>query len=144
MTNIPYKGASAALPDVISGRVPLGFFVIPSVKQHLNSQRLRVLGVASLKRTKLMPTVPAVAETLPGYEMSGWYGIWAPAGTPPAVIAKIQTDVASVVRTPDFEAFLAENGFELISADPAAMGQVMSRETQTFRPLVERLTLVLD
>lgn len=86
LVHIPHRGASAAASDVVSGQVPLAFGSFPGVMPFVNSGQLRVLGVATAARTRLAPDLPTLAETMPGFQVNSWYGLFAPAGTPPAIV----------------------------------------------------------
>ena len=90
LTHVPYRGELAAMPDLLSGQMQVMFGVMPASLGYIRDARVRALGVTSAKRQDVLPDVPAIAEFLPGYEASGWYGVTAPAGTPPDVVARTQ------------------------------------------------------
>ena len=111
---IPYKAIGAELPDLMAGHVTAAYLAPVVVAQHIRSGKLVALGVAGAKRIPILPDVPTLAEGgLPNVEASGWNGLFVPAGTPAAVIARIQSDVAAVMATPEFRAEAQSLGYEL-------------------------------
>src|SRR3546814_937425 len=101
MTHVPYKGTSPALTDLLADRVQVMFAPVPTVMPHLKSGALKVLAVTSLEPFAALPGVTALAQRFPGYEVLQWWGLGAPAGTPPEVLSKGNTDVAAVLRNTD-------------------------------------------
>jgi tripartite-type tricarboxylate transporter receptor subunit TctC len=116
MTSVPYKGAGPLQVDVMGGHVPLGMAAISSVMGTLRAGRAKAIGVCSLKPTPLYPDAPPMAEAVPGFEAVAWFGLFAPHGTPPAVVKRIRDDVAEVVNNPDVRKRLHE-----IGGDPSGM-----------------------
>jgi tripartite-type tricarboxylate transporter receptor subunit TctC len=115
LTHVPYKGLGPGLLDLMSGRLQAAFSTAPSALPHVKTGRLRALAVTSSARSALAPGLPTVAESgIPGYDASTWYGIIAPAGTPHAVIARLNREMATVLATPEFKEQLMSAG-----ADPA-------------------------
>ncbi len=102
MTHVPYKGAGPAMPDLIAGQVQLSFVTYTAAGPHIKTGRLRALGVTTAKRSPTLPDLPAIAETVPGYDSAVWYGFAAPAGTPADIVAKLNTEVLRVLAAPDF------------------------------------------
>jgi tripartite-type tricarboxylate transporter receptor subunit TctC len=121
MVHVPYKGAAASLTDLIAGRISLSFASLPSAIGHVKSGRLRALAVTSEKRFSLVPELPAIAELgLPGFETSAWQGLLAPAGTPRAIIDRINADAAVAVKSTSIRNLLAANGAEGVGNTPDA------------------------
>ena len=110
LTHVPYKGSAPALIDVLAGRVDLMFCPINSALPHIREGRLRALGTTGLKRVSLLPDVPTIAETLPGYESDIWIGMVAPAKVPPEVIEKLNAELRRALALPDVREKLAEQG----------------------------------
>jgi tripartite-type tricarboxylate transporter receptor subunit TctC len=109
--HVPYKGAAPALVALVSGEVDAFFPAITSGLPHVRSGKARVLAVTTLTRAPLLPDVPTLAESgFPGYEVSGWYGLLAPAGTPAEVIARLHQEVARILDLPDVRDAQAANG----------------------------------
>jgi len=111
MVHIPFKGAAPAITDVLAGRSQMIFATALSVKAHLDANRLRPLGVTTLERMATMPSLPTIAESgVPGFEASTWHGLVAVAGTPPAVQAKLNSEVNAVLKDPQVNKFLVGQG----------------------------------
>ena len=114
ITHVPYKGSPQGLTDVLGGHVALTFSTIPPVLQHIKAERLRLLGIASAKRSPQLPNVPTISESgVPGYEISTWVGLLAPAKTPQPMVARMNQAMVSVVRGADLK-----QQFEAQGADP--------------------------
>ena len=123
MTHVPYRGSAPALTDLLAGSVDLIFDNMPVVWPQARQGKLRALGVASLERTPLAPDIPAIAETLPGFEAVSWVGIVAPAGTPPAIMEKISQAFGAAVMRPDIVARFKELGYTPSRNKPAEFTQ---------------------
>jgi len=119
MTHVPYKGVSQALVDLMSGEVQLMFGTIVAISPHIKAGRLRALAVTGKSRSGLLPEVPTLAEAgLPGYEAGSWYGILAPAGTPGAIVARLNAEINHAMRQPEVRERLAAEGAETIGGTP--------------------------
>jgi len=119
MQHIPYKGSGPAITDLIGGQVNLMFDSLPSSMPHIKSGRIIAIAVTTKKRSSALPDVPTVAESgVPGFDVSTWYGVWAPAATPPAIVRRVSSDIAAVVRMPEVRARLAELGAEPVGNTP--------------------------
>jgi tripartite-type tricarboxylate transporter receptor subunit TctC len=116
IVHVPYRGSPAAVIDLLSGRGDLMFGLVPVLLPHVKNGRLRALAMTTKQRNALLPDVPAVAETLPGYEVASWEGLFAPAGTPQEVIAKLHTAVAAVLAAPEMKELWAGKGVEYVPA----------------------------
>lgn len=136
MTNIPYKGGGPALLDVRGGRVPMSFSTIPAALPHLKGQAVRALAITDSKRSKLFPDLPTVAETLPGYEILTWYGIWGPSGMPRPIVDQIYTEVKRIIGLPDVNAFLQQNGFNPVASSPAEFAPFIKNETAKYAEII--------
>ena len=113
MTHVPYKGSSAALPDVMSGQVNVMFDNAPSVMPQIKGGKLKAIAVTSSVRSPALPNVPTIAEAgLPGYEASSWFGVLAPAGTPKDIVDKLSQTIAKAVQSAEFKERLAAQGAE--------------------------------
>ena len=118
MTHVPYKGAGPATIDLLSGEVSWMFGTILPTLPHIKSGRLRAIGVSSEKRSPALPDVPAIAETLPGFEATSWYGIFAPAGTPKTTIVKLNAEIARILQSPDVRDYLLRQGATPVGDTP--------------------------
>jgi tripartite-type tricarboxylate transporter receptor subunit TctC len=123
MAHIAYRGSAPALNDLLAGSVDLVFDNMPVVWPQVQQGNLRALGVASRERTPLAPDVPAIAETLPGFEAVSWVGIVAPAGTPPAIVDKLSQAFGAAVVRPDIVARFKELGYTPARNTPAEFSQ---------------------
>jgi tripartite-type tricarboxylate transporter receptor subunit TctC len=113
LAHVPYRGTGPGVNDLLGGQVQLAIFGIPPVLPHIKSGKLRALGVSGKRRSAELPEVPTIDEAgVPGYEVSLWYGLLAPAGTPPAIVARLSSEVAKIVRVPDMREKLAAQGAE--------------------------------
>ena len=125
LQHIPYKGSAPAMNDLLGGQVQLMFSDAPTALPHIKSGRVKVLGVASRKRSPMLPNVPTGAESgLPGFDAYSWAALFAPAQTPPAVLDKINADFNTVMKDPDVRRRLLESGAE---ADPGTQDQMRQR-----------------
>jgi tripartite-type tricarboxylate transporter receptor subunit TctC len=123
MTHVPYRGSAPALNDLLAGSVDLIFDNMPVVWPQVQQGNLKALGVATRERTPLAPEVPAIAETLPGFEAVSWVGIVAPAGTPPAIVEKISAEFGAAALRPDVVARFRELGYTPARNTPAEFAQ---------------------
>jgi len=122
IVHVPYKGIAPAVVDLLGGQVQLAISAFPTALPHVRSGKLRALAVTSAKRSGLMTDVPTIAESgLPGYEAAGWFGVLAPAGTPPSVVTKLNTEINRILELPEVKASLASDGAEPAGGSPAQM-----------------------
>jgi tripartite-type tricarboxylate transporter receptor subunit TctC len=129
MVHVPYKGIAPAMTDLLSGEVQLMFGTIVALVPHIQAGKLRALAVTSRKRSSLLTDVPTLAESgLPDYEAGSWYGILAPAGTPPDIIARLNTVVVKALRQPDVAKRLVQEGAEPIGSTPEEFGAHIKSE----------------
>jgi tripartite-type tricarboxylate transporter receptor subunit TctC len=136
--HIPYKGAAPAMIDVIGGRTQMAFGSIPSTIAHLRSGKLRALGVGAATRSTTLPDVPTVSESgLPGYEAANWIGIVAPAGTPAAIIEKLQKEISLMQDTPEAKKQFANEGAEELRMSSADFGKFIASETAKWGRVVK-------
>lgn len=138
LVHVPYKGVAAAITDVIGGQVDAAFTSVPSAVQHVRAGRLRALGVSSAKRNAAAPDVPAIAELgFPGFDVNPWWGIFAPAGTPKAIVDKINADVAELLRTAEVQAFFKEQGGDALITSPDTFLKMLEADVQKWARVVK-------
>ncbi|MBS7776791.1 tripartite tricarboxylate transporter substrate binding protein [Acidovorax sp. CCYZU-2555] len=139
MNHIPYKGSGPALNDVSGGHTDLMLDVVLSSLPQIKGGRLKALGITSLKRSPLLPDVPTVAEQgYPGFEVLGWYGLFAPAGTPPAVLERLSQDFRAVLRSDKMRATLESQGGPAIASTPAEFTALIRSEITRWKKVVEQ------
>jgi len=137
MVHVPYRGAGPALTDMLAGQVQVMFDNMPSSIGHIRGGRLRALAVTTAVREKTLPDVPTVAETVPGYEASAWFGMAVPKGTPRPIIDKLNKTVNEALADPGVQAKLAELGGTLIPGTPEDFGKVIASETDKWAKVVK-------
>lgn len=138
LLHIPYKGAGPALVDLVAGQVQAMITGVSSTLPYVKSGRLKALGVSSEKRQSLLPEVPSIAEDLPGYEVSTWYGIFAPAGTPRAVIDRLNQALGRILTSPDAQSRLAAVGADAQPNSPEQFAQAVSQERAKWAKIIEQ------
>ncbi len=144
MVHVPYRGSAIAFPDIISNKVQLIFDNLPSALEQSRSGTVRALGVTSPQRWPGVPDVPAIAETVPGFESVGFYGISAPKGTPPEIVDTLNKAVNEALRDPKLVARLGEIGGIPKPMTPAEFGKLLSDETEKWRKVVEFAGVSVD
>jgi tripartite-type tricarboxylate transporter receptor subunit TctC len=144
MVHVPYRGSAIAFPDIISNKVQLIFDNLPTALEQARSGNVRALGVTSPQRWPGVPDIPAIAETVPGFESVGFYGISAPKGTPPEVIDVINKAVNEALQDPKLVAKLTEIGGIPKPMTPAEFGKLISDETEKWRKVVEFAGVSVD
>ena len=137
LTHVPYRGSAPALTDMISGTVQVMFDNMPSSLPHIQAGTLRALGVTTAARSDALPNVPTVAETVPGYEASAFFGMSMPKGTPAEVIEKLNQEINAGLADPGVKARLAELGGILMPGTPAQFGQVIAEETEKWAKVIK-------
>ncbi len=143
LTHVPYKGSGPVMNDLIGGHIPMGFAPIPVALGNVQGGKLRGLGVTSPKRSSLLPEMPAVAETLPGFEVALRYGLIAPAGTPPAIIAKLNKALNETLALAEVQKRIAAEGAEMLSGTPADYAADIDKEETKWSAVVKGLGLTV-
>ena len=145
VTHVPYKGSGPAVADLVGGRVQIMFDAAPSLIAHVRAGKLRVLAAASSERNRLLPDVPTFSQLgFPGIEVSLWYGLLAPAGTPRPVIERLNREVARILTAADVRDRLQAQGAEPMPGSPDAFAGFMRAEMQKWAPVVKRAGVKLD
>jgi len=137
MLHVPYRGSAPAILDLIGGRVQVMFDSIASALPHIRAGKLRAIAVASDTRSSLLPNVPTVAESLPGYSAHSWLGIFVPAGTPQSVVERLQRDLVAAIDDPKAQARLVEAGFEPKSSTQGDFAKLVREEMEKWRSVVK-------
>jgi len=144
LLHVPYRGSAPALTDMISGQVHLMFDNMPPSLPHIQAGKLRALAVTTAVRSEALPDVPTVAETVPGYEASAYYGMSAPKGTPPEIIEKLNKEINAALADPKIKARLAELGGMLIPGTPADFGKLVADETDKWAKVIKAGGVTLE
>jgi len=144
LTHVAYKGAAAAVTDVVSGQVELSVQSLPSSISFIKAGKLKVLGVVNEKRVSALPDVPTIGETIPGFGSTPWYGLLAPAGTPKAVIQQLQAELAQVVESDDVRKQLAEQGCEPLKSTAEEFGAMIADDLPRWARIVKESGATID
>jgi tripartite-type tricarboxylate transporter receptor subunit TctC len=144
MVHVPYRGSALVYPDLLSGKVHVLFDNLPGALGFVQQGRLRALAVTTAQRSAALPDVPTVAETVPGYEASVWYGIAAPKGTPPEVIAILNKAVNAALADPKMQARVAQLGGTPMPMSPEAFGKLLRDETEKWGKVVKFANLSIE
>ena len=145
LTHIPYKGSAPAIANLIGGEIQLMFDPIQSPLPHVKSGALKALGVSSAERSPLLPDTPTIAEAgVPGYETTAWWGIFAPAQTPPAIVDRLHAEIEKIVRSDFYHQQLAPLGAEPVSRSAAAFAEFVRSETAKWGIVVKASGATLD
>jgi tripartite-type tricarboxylate transporter receptor subunit TctC len=137
MLHVPYRGAAPALTDLMGGQVQVLFDNMPSSIEYIRAGKLRALAVTTATRSDALPGVPTVAETVPGYEASAWFGLGAPKGTPPEIVGKLNAAVNAGLADPKLKARLADLGGATLVGTPAEFGKLIADETEKWAKVVK-------
>jgi len=144
LVHVPYRGTAPALTDLLAGQVQVLFDNVPGSVGHIRSGKVRALGVTAAKRVAAIPDVPTIGETVPGYEVSIWYGIAAPSGTPPEIVETLNRAVNAGLADPKVRARLAELGGEVMPMTPAEFGKLVAVETEKWAKVIRAANIKAD
>jgi len=134
--HVPYRGGAPAVTDLVAGRIQMIFSPLVEVIAQVRANQLRPLAITTARRSALLPEIPTVSETVPGFEVALWNSLVAPAGTPPAAIARIAEEAAAALRTPELRARLAEQGSEPVGSTPAEFAAFIRAEIPKWTEMV--------
>ena len=137
MVHVPYRGGAPALTDMISGQVQVMFDNVPTSIEFIRAGKLRALAVTTATRSEVLPDLPTVADFVPGYEASAWYGVGVPKGTPDDIIDKINKEINAILAEPKAKARLADLGASLVAGSPADFGKLVADETEKWGKVVK-------
>ena len=138
LVHVPYKGSAPALADVLGGQLSFMFDTINTSTGHVKAGRLRVLGVGTPKRSKIMPDVAPIADTVPGFEAVTWIGLLAPAGTPKEIVARMHREIEKIVQLPEVQERLSASGAEPVASTPEQFGAYLSAEVAKWGRVVKQ------
>ena len=144
IVHVPYKGGAPALTAIMSGEVDMSYENSLIITPYIRSGRVRALAITAATRSKLLPDLPTIAETLPGYNASGWYGLLAPAATPKPIIARLHVEAAKALHSPDIVAKLASQGAEPVGNTPEEFTAFIRSEISKWANLVKAAKMRTD
>ncbi|HZC78622.1 MAG TPA: tripartite tricarboxylate transporter substrate-binding protein, partial [Ktedonobacterales bacterium] len=145
LVHVPYRGVNLAMNDVLAGTIHLVVIGLPAAAPHIRSGRLRALGVIAPQRLPALPEVPTVAEAgLPGFEVTTWYGVLAPAGTPRPVVARLNGELAKILHGPDMKDKLSAIGTDPVTSTPEEFAAYLRQETAKWADVVRKAGLKAD
>jgi len=144
VTHVPYKGNVPAITDLLAGQTSMVFATMPTVLPHVKAGKLKGVAVLGKGRSPAAPEVPALAETLPGFEVNNWVGAFGPAGLPPAITAKLNAEILAVMRTPDVQQRLLNEGARFTPMTSAQFSEFVSAETAKWGKLIREVGIRAD
>jgi len=136
-THIPYKGASAAMASLLGGEIEIGFPSSTSARPLIAANKLRGLAVTTIRKAEVLPGLPTVASVYPGFDVDNWFALWAPAGTPVAIINKIHAEVVKSLQHPEMKNYMQREGAEPVGSTPAEFAAHISREIEKYAKIIK-------
>ena len=145
MLHIPYKGSAPVVTDLLAGQIDVMFDNVPNVIGHVRAGKMKAIAVSTAQRSALAPEVPTVAEAgVPGYELSVWFGVLAPAGTPRDIIARLNTEIVKVLNAPEVKDRFAKQGVEVRTSTPEQFGEFLRAEVSRWAKVVQDANIKAD
>ena len=144
LTHVAYRGSAPATTDLLGGQIPVMFDNLPGAIQNIRAGKVRALGVTTTKRVAELPDVPTIGETVPGYEVSVWYGISGPKGMPAEIVAKLNTAMNAALAKPELKQRFHQLGGEVMPMSPAAFGKLVADETAKWAKVVKSAGLKVE
>ncbi|MDH4376242.1 MAG: tripartite tricarboxylate transporter substrate binding protein [Ramlibacter sp.] len=144
MVHVPYKGAAAAVTDLVAGQVQVSVQSLPSSIAHIRSGKVKVLGVVNPKRVPALPDAPSIGETIKGFGATPWYGVFAPAGTPKAIVAQLNAEIAKALESKDVQERLAGAGCEPFKSSPEQFAQLVRDDLPRWAKIVKDSGATVD
>jgi tripartite-type tricarboxylate transporter receptor subunit TctC len=141
LVHVPYKGEAEFMLDLLGGRVDMTITSFAATLPHIRAGRLRALGIGSTRRSPALPGVPTIADAVPGYEWHNWFGFVAPRGTPAAIIARLNREIAAVVAQPSIAADYVDQGYEVVAGSPDEMARGIASDLERFRILIRSMRI---
>lgn len=145
MTHIPYRGSAPVVADLLGGQVDVMFDNVPNVVQHVKAGRMKALGVSGATRSALAPEVPTVAEAgIPGFQVTVWFGLLAPAGTPRDIVLKLNGEMTRILNQPDIKARIAGQGVDVQTGTPEQFGDLIKSEVARWAKVIKEAGIKVD
>jgi tripartite-type tricarboxylate transporter receptor subunit TctC len=142
--HVPYRGAAPALNGILANDVPVMLLNLSSVDEHAKAGKIRMIAAATEKRVTALPDVPTVAETVPGFQTSVWFGLWGPAKMPPELLAKIHADVSKALDLPETKQFFKTNSLERVDLSPQDFGKLIASDLKHWGTLINAVGAKID
>jgi tripartite-type tricarboxylate transporter receptor subunit TctC len=142
--HVPYKGSAPVVTDMLGGTIAISFLNIAGVKAQIDAGQIRAIGVSTLKRSAVLPDLPAMSEVLPGFEVNSWYGMMAPAGTPKAIVSLLQRETAKILKSPDVQERLKALGLEPVGSTPEEHAKQLRSDLERWAKLAKAVQLKID
>jgi tripartite-type tricarboxylate transporter receptor subunit TctC len=144
IVHVPYKGSGPLISDLLGGHTPSGFATLLPAMQHVKSGKLIALAVTTPNRVPQLPDLPALAETLPGFDVTQWNAVWAPAATPKDVLDMLGTEIIRIVQSPEYKARMAEQGSEAIGNSASELAAFQKAEIEKYRKIAQQANIKVD
>ena len=144
LVHIPYRGTALAIPDLVSGKIDVLFDSLPSGLPHVKEGRLRALGITSAKRSPLLPELPAISESVPGYETVTWFGLYGPKGLPAEIVQRLNTAVNQALQDADVKDRLARLGIEPVGGTAQQFAAMTDKDRATWKKIITERKLASD
>ncbi len=138
LLHVPYKGVGTAMPDFLGGQVQLLFSDLPPFEPYIKTGRLRALGVTTAKRSPLLPDIPSISESVPGYDLAGWYGVLAPAGTPADIVNRLHGEIQKIMSSKEMRERYTSLAIEPASSTPEQFGSYVKSELTKWGDIIRR------
>jgi tripartite-type tricarboxylate transporter receptor subunit TctC len=137
IVHIPYRGTALVIPDMVTGQIHILFDNIASAMPHLKDGKLRALAVTSAQRSPMLPDLPTVADTVPGFESTTWFGVFGPKGMPPEIVQRLNTEINAVLKTAEFRERLKTLGYDAAGGSPADFARVVANDSAKWARLIK-------
>jgi tripartite-type tricarboxylate transporter receptor subunit TctC len=141
MTHVPYKGGAPAVLDTVAGQTQLLFSAGTQTLPHVKAGKLKLLAVTESKRSALLPNVPTVAETVPGYELAVWYGFFGPKDLPADITKRLNTEINKIMAMPDVREKMGAMGVEVVQSTPEGFAKTLRQDTEKYTKLIKELNI---
>jgi tripartite-type tricarboxylate transporter receptor subunit TctC len=144
MLHVPYKGSAPVIADMLGGQIDMAFINVAGILPQIQQGKVRPIAVSTLKRSSIMPDLPTVAETLPGFEVNSWYGLMAPAGTPKDIVTLLYRETAKILHMPDVIERLKQNGLDPVGSTPDEYAAKIHEDLERWAKIVKAAKVTLN
>jgi tripartite-type tricarboxylate transporter receptor subunit TctC len=144
IVHIPYRGTALVIPDMVSGQIQLLFDNVASALPHIRDGRVKALAVTSLQRSPLLPNLPTVADTVPGFESNTWFGVFGPKNMPAEATQRLNTEIGAILKTPEFQERLRTLGYDAAGGSPADFAKVVATDTAKWARLIKERKIISE